>query len=58
MDGRGERGGKHGFLTVFAHMQDAIALGATNAFSTELNKVNAQMRLSSTYDYGREMGAH
>jgi IS30 family transposase len=45
-------------FTVLAHMQDATALGATNAFSTVLNKVDAQMRLSLTYDQGWEMAAH
>jgi IS30 family transposase len=45
-------------FTVLAHMQDATALGAANAFSTVLNKVDAQMRLSLTYDQGREMAAH
>jgi len=45
-------------FTVLAHMQDATALGAANAFSTVLNKLEAQMRLSLTYDQGREMAAH
>jgi IS30 family transposase len=44
-------------FTVLAHMQDATALGAANAFSTVLNKVDAQMRLSLTYDQGRDMAA-
>ena len=39
-------------------MQDAMALGAANAFSTELNKVDAPMRLSLTYDQGRVVAAH
>jgi IS30 family transposase len=40
-------------------MQDAKALGSANAFSTFLlNKVDAQMRLSLTYNQGREMAAH
>jgi IS30 family transposase len=38
-------------------MQDATALGAANAFFTLYNKVVAQMRLSFTYDQGREMAA-
>ena len=45
-------------FTVLAHMQDATALGAANAFLTVLNKVDAQMRLSLTYDQGLEMAAH
>lgn len=45
-------------FTVLAQMQDATALGAAHAFSTVLNKVDAQMRLSMTYDQGREMAAH
>lgn len=39
-------------------MQDGTALGAANEFSTVLNKVDAQMRLSLTYDQGREMAGH
>ena len=35
-------------FTVLAHMQNATALGAANTFSTVLNKVDAQMRLSLT----------
>jgi len=45
-------------FTVLAQMQDGTAQGAAHAFSTVLNKVDAQMRLSMTYDQGREMAAH
>jgi len=38
-------------------MQIATELGTANAFSTLPNKVDAQMRLSLTYDLGREMDA-
>jgi IS30 family transposase len=45
-------------FTVLARVDSATALGTANAFSTVLNKVDAQMRLSMTYDQGREMAAH
>ena len=44
-------------FTLLANMQDATALGAANTFSTLLNKLDAQMRLSFTYDQGREIDA-
>ena len=42
-------------FTLLANMQDATALEAANEFSTLLNKLDAQMRLSLTYDQGWEM---
>jgi len=45
-------------FTLLTQMQAATALGAANAFSTVINKVDAQMRLSLTYDQGREKAAH
>jgi len=45
-------------FTVLARVDSATAFGTANAFSTVLNKVDAQMRLSMTYDQGREMAAH
>ena len=43
---------------VLARVDSAKALGTANAFPTLLNKVDAQMRLSMTYDQGREIAAH
>ena len=45
-------------FAVLAQMQDAMALGAANAFSTVQNKVDAKVRLLFTYYQGREMAAH
>jgi transposase, IS30 family len=40
-------------FTVLARVDSATALGTANAFSTVLHKIDAQMRLSMTYDQGR-----
>jgi transposase, IS30 family len=45
-------------FTVLARVPSGTALDTANAFSTVLNRVDAQKRLSMTYDQGREMAAH
>ena len=39
-------------------MEDATAETAATAFGAVLNRVDAQRRLSLTYDQGREMAQH
>ena len=45
-------------FTVLAKMEKATAESAVNGFSHVLNRVEAQKRLSMTYDQGREMARH
>jgi len=45
-------------FTVLSKMDDASAEAALNGFSPVLNRIEAQKRLSLTYDQGREMAAH
>jgi IS30 family transposase len=45
-------------FTVLAKMDDATAASAVKGFSQVLNRIEAQKRLSMTYDQGREMAAH
>ena len=45
-------------FTVLAKMEDASAESAVKGFSHVLNRIEAQKRLSLTYDQGREMAAH
>ena len=45
------------FVTL-AKMRDASAPAAVKGFSTVLNRIDAQRRLSLTYDQGREMAQH
>jgi IS30 family transposase len=45
-------------FTVLSKMKDASAESALNGFSRVLNRIEAQMRLSMTYDQGREMAEH
>ena len=44
--------------TVLAQMDDARAESAVKGFGQVLNRIEAQNRLSLTYDQGREMAAH
>ncbi|MEX3547986.1 MAG: IS30 family transposase, partial [Burkholderia sp.] len=39
-------------------MENATADAAVTSFSTILNRIDAQRRLSMTYDQGREMAKH
>ncbi|MEX3547824.1 MAG: IS30 family transposase [Burkholderia sp.] len=39
-------------------MENATADAAVTSFSTVLNRIDAQRRLSMTYDQGREMAKH
>jgi IS30 family transposase len=45
-------------FTVLSKMRDASAEAALSGFSHVLNRIEAQTRLSMTYDQGREMAAH
>ena len=45
-------------FTVLARMDNASAEAALSGFSHVLNRIEAQRRLSLTYDQGREMAAH
>jgi IS30 family transposase len=45
-------------FTVLARMDNASAEAALSGFSQVLNRIEAQRRLSLTYDQGREMAAH
>jgi transposase, IS30 family len=45
-------------FTVLSRMTDASAESALSGFSHVLNRIEAQQRLSLTYDQGREMAAH
>ncbi len=45
-------------FTVLSRMDDASARAALSGFSHVLNRIEAQQRLSLTYDQGREMAAH
>ena len=45
-------------FTVLAKMEKATAESAVNGFSRVLNRIEAQKRLSMTYDQGREMARH
>jgi IS30 family transposase len=45
-------------FTVLSKMDDASAESALSGFSHVLNRIEAQKRLSLTYDQGREMVAH
>jgi len=45
-------------FTVLSKMENASAEAALSGFSHVLNRIEAQTRLSLTYDQGREMAAH
>ena len=45
-------------FTVLSRMEDASAESALKGFSHVLNRIDAQKRLSMTYDQGREMADH
>jgi IS30 family transposase len=45
-------------FTVLSRMDNASAEAALSGFSHVLNRIEAQKRLSMTYDQGREMAAH
>jgi IS30 family transposase len=45
-------------FTVLSRMNDASAQAALSGFSFVLNRIEAQKRLSLTYDQGREMAIH
>lgn len=45
-------------FTVLSRMDDASAEAALSGFSQVLNRIEAQKRLSLTYDQGREMAEH
>jgi IS30 family transposase len=45
-------------FTVLAQMDDATALCAARSFAGVLRRIDTQMRLSLTYDQGREMTMH
>lgn len=45
-------------FTVLSRMEDASAESAVKGFSRVLNRIEAQKRLSMTYDQGREMAQH
>ena len=45
-------------FTVLSKMKDASAESAVKGFSRVLNRIEAQKRLSMTYDQGREMAEH
>ena len=45
-------------FTVLSRMDNASADAALSGFSHVLNRIEAQQRLSLTYDQGREMAAH
>ena len=45
-------------FTVLAKMEDATTASAIKGFGHVLNRIEAQKRISMTYDQGREMAAH
>ena len=45
-------------FTVLAKMKDASAASAVDGFGHVLNRIDAQKRLSMTYDQGKEMAGH
>jgi IS30 family transposase len=45
-------------FTVLAKMEDASAASAVKSFGFVLNRIEAQKRLSMTYDQGKEMAGH
>ncbi len=45
-------------FTVLAKMPSACSLDCVQAFAAVLNRIDAQKRLSFTYDRGKEMAAH
>lgn len=45
-------------FTVLAKMEDASAASAVKSFGLVLNRIEAQKRLSMTYDQGKEMAGH
>ena len=45
-------------FTVLAKMEDASAASAVKGFGHVLNRIEAQKRLSMTYDQGKEMAGH
>ena len=45
-------------FTVLAKMEKATAESAVSGFSHVLNRIEAQQRLSMTYDQGRESAKH
>jgi len=45
-------------FTVLAHMGDATAETAAKSFAQVMGRIDAQKRLSMTYDQGKEMAAH
>lgn len=45
-------------FTVLAKMEDASAASAVKGFGQALNRIEAQKRLSMTYDQGKEMTEH
>ncbi|MGC2456701.1 MAG: IS30 family transposase [Gallionellaceae bacterium] len=45
-------------FTVLAKMEDASAASAVKGFGHVLNRIDAQKRLSMTYDQGKEMAGH
>ncbi len=45
-------------FTVLAKMDDASAASAVKGFGYVLNRIEAQKRLSMTYDQGKEMTGH
>ena len=45
-------------FTVLAKMEDAPTASAIKGFGHVLNRIEAQKRISMTYDQGREMAAH
>jgi IS30 family transposase len=45
-------------FTVLVRMDNASAEAALSGFSHVLNRIEAQLRLSMTYDQGKEMAAH
>lgn len=48
----------HARFTVLSRMEDASAESALSGFIHVLDRIEAQTRLSMTYDWGREMAAH
>ena len=45
-------------FTVLARVQDTTAAAALQGFGTVLQRIDAQLRLSLTYDQGKEMARH
>lgn len=54
----GTLGERTTLFTVLSRMDNASADAALSGFSHVLNRIEAQLRLSLTYDQGREMAAH